>query len=61
LSGKAEPGRLRATGPDDFTACAWDLAVITHERAAWVSHVLSRAEGPDIDAAYLGDQLGGVV
>jgi hypothetical protein len=61
LSSKAEPGGLRATGPDDFTACAWNLAVITHERAAWVRHGLSRAEGPDTDAAYLGDLLGGVV
>jgi hypothetical protein len=56
LSSKEEPGTLRATGPDDFTACAWDLAVIGHERAAWVRHVLARAEGPDIDA-YLCDGL----
>jgi hypothetical protein len=58
LSSKEEPGRLRATGSDDFTACAWDLAVIGHERAAWVRHVLARAQGPDIDA-YLADRLSG--
>lgn len=58
LSSKHDPGRLRATGPDDFTACAWDLAVIGHERAAWVRHVLARADGPDIDA-YLNDRLDG--
>jgi hypothetical protein len=56
LSSKEEPGRLRATGPDDFTACAWDLAVIAHERGAWIRHVLDRAQGPDLDA-YLADQL----
>jgi hypothetical protein len=56
LSTKQEPGRLRATGPDDFTACAWDLAVIGHEREAWVRHVLARTQGPDLDA-YLADQL----
>jgi hypothetical protein len=55
-SGYEEPGRLRASGPDDFTACAWDLVVIGHERTAWVRHVLARAEGPDLDA-YLGDRL----
>jgi hypothetical protein len=56
LSSKEEPGRLRAIGPDDFTACAWDLAVLGHERAAWVRHVLARAQGPDLDA-YLADRL----
>jgi hypothetical protein len=58
LSSKEDPGRLRATGPDDFTACAWDLAVIGHERAAWVRHVLARPAGPDLDA-YLHDRLDG--
>jgi hypothetical protein len=56
LSSNEEPGRLRATGPDDLTACAWDLAVIGHERAAWVRHVLARAPAPDLDA-YLADRL----
>lgn len=60
LSSQEEPGRLRPTGPDDFTACAWDLAVIGHERAAWVRHVLARAQGPDLDA-YLADRLNGDV
>lgn len=56
LSSKEEPGTLRATGPNDFTACTWDLAVIGHERGAWVRHVLARPQGPDLDA-YLADQL----
>lgn len=60
LSSKEEPGRLRATGPNDLTACAWDLAVIGHERAAWVHHVLARAQGPNLDA-YLADWLEGEV
>jgi len=50
LSSKEEPGRLRATGRD-FTACAWDLAVIGHERGAWIRHVLARA-GPLHDPAH---------
>jgi hypothetical protein len=60
LSSHEEPGRLRATGPDDLAMCAWDLAVIGHERAAWVRHVLTRVEGPDLDA-YLGDRLNGEI
>jgi hypothetical protein len=56
LSSKEKPGALLVTGPGDFTACAWDLAVIAHERAAGVRHVLARAQGPDIDA-YLADRL----
>ena len=56
LSSKEEPGSLRGTDADDFTACAWDLAVIGHERGAWVRHVLARPEGPDLDA-YLGDRI----
>jgi hypothetical protein len=59
-STKEEPHSLRLTGPDDFTACAWDLAVIAHERSAWVRHVLARPEGPDLDA-YLDDRLDGQV
>ena len=60
LSSKEEPGRLRATGPEDFTACAWDLAVIGHERAAWIRHILARREGPDL-GAYLADRLSGAM
>jgi hypothetical protein len=56
LSSKNEPSRLRPTGPDDLTACAWDLALIAHERAAWVQHVLARPQGPDLDA-YLATRL----
>jgi prepilin-type processing-associated H-X9-DG protein len=60
LSSNEEPGRLRPTGPDDLAACAWDLAVIGHERTAWVRHVLARAQGPDLDA-YLADRLDGEI
>jgi hypothetical protein len=55
-SSQDEPSRLRPTGPDDFIACTSDLAVIGHERTAWVRHVLARPQGPDVDA-YLEDRL----
>jgi hypothetical protein len=34
--------------------CVWELAVLEHERAAWVRHMLTPAE-PDL-AAYLADR-----
>jgi hypothetical protein len=55
-STKEEPDELRPTGPDDFTACAWDLAVIGYERNAWVRHVLARPDGPHLEG-YLDDLL----
>lgn len=32
------------------TACVWDLAVMGHEREAWVQCVLANDAGPDLDA-----------
>lgn len=32
------------------TGCVWDLAVIEHERQAWVECVLGNDAGPDLDA-----------
>jgi hypothetical protein len=46
---------VEAGGP---TACVWELTVHTHERNAYVRHVLDRADGPD-HAAYLADVLPG--
>ena len=46
-----------ASGPDDGTmACVWELAVMLHERKAWIEHVLSRPSNPDYDA-YLSDTI----
>lgn len=50
------PGELVATGMDALIACAWDLAVIGHERAAWVETVMANPGGPDLDA-YLARTL----
>ncbi|MCA9128057.1 MAG: hypothetical protein KDB22_13270 [Planctomycetales bacterium] len=44
-------------GPGDGSmACVWEMAVLTHERNAWVSHVLSHPMEPDYEA-YLNDSL----
>ena len=42
-----------AGGP---TACVWELAVHSHERDAFVAHVLNPPDGPDY-GAYLADTL----
>jgi len=36
--------------------CVWELAVLWHERNAWVMHVLEKYEHPD-KVAYLNQQL----
>ena len=38
-----------------WVGCVWELAVLEHERSAWVRHILS-AEAPDL-AGYLGDTV----
>lgn len=48
-----EPDRFQPVqGP--FIACVWELQVTTHERGAWMRHVLR--EDPDT-AAYLTDVM----
>jgi hypothetical protein len=44
---------LNTSGP---LACVWDLAVVAHERDAWVRHVLMNPGGPDLDA-YLAQHF----
>lgn len=46
-----------ASGP---AACVWDLAVLAHERQAWVDTVLANPTGPDVEA-YLDRILEGHV
>jgi hypothetical protein len=38
-----------------LAGCVWELAVLEHERAAWVRHMLA-PDQPDLDG-YLGDAL----
>lgn len=39
-----------------ITTCVWEMAVLWHERNAWVKHVLLKNENPDF-IAYLNEQL----
>lgn len=38
------------------TACVWELTIHSHERDAYIRHILDPLTGPDIDA-YLSDVL----
>lgn len=39
-----------------IVTCVWEMAVLWHERNAWVEHVLQKASNPDFNA-YLKDVL----
>ena len=50
-----DPGTLRAS-PYEAQAlmCVWEIEIFTHERAAWIEHVLRKAGDPDF-SAYVND------
>lgn len=58
---KALPGRVdqivRSDNNGSSIACVWDLAVIGHERQAWIDHILG-PETPNVDA-YLNTTMNG--
>lgn len=57
---EASPDRVGELHPIEQTggssACVWDLAVIEHERTAWIECVLANDAGPDLEA-YLARTL----
>jgi len=60
LSTLDEPTQLRPSSADEPAACVWDIAVLAHERSAWIKHVLANQEEPDLDS-YLADTLSGPI
>jgi hypothetical protein len=48
--------RLTAATPADSSVCVWDLHLQSFERAAWIKHVLRKAEAPDFEG-YLAERL----
>lgn len=52
----AGSGRFESLAPSGVAICVWELAVVQHERAAWLRHVLT-PEGRADRAAYLADVL----
>lgn len=52
----AQPEALEYKTPTGLAACTWDLALVGHERDAWVKHVLKGDAAPDL-AGYLLDRM----
>jgi hypothetical protein len=44
--------------PGQAIGCVWELEVTDFERRAWLRHVLTNSQGPDLDA-YIADRFEG--
>lgn len=58
--GRTEPEDFRYVTPTGVAARVWDLHVMDFERSAWVTSVLDRERGPDLDE-YLLQRFSGEV
>jgi hypothetical protein len=56
LSRGSDPDKLTPAEPADSSVCVWDLHLQSFERAAWIKHVLRKAEAPDFEG-YLAEHL----
>jgi hypothetical protein len=41
---------------EGITTCVWEMAVLWHERNAWVKHILTQYDRPNVEG-YLAEQL----
>jgi hypothetical protein len=59
---KDGPGPFELTVPEPTkgTFCVWELGVVNHERAAWISYLRTRRTDADREA-YLADRFSGPV
>lgn len=53
---KLESNAIKLISKNGCVTCVWELAVIWHERNAWVKHILMQAPNPNF-TAYLDAQL----
>jgi hypothetical protein len=51
-----EPGVYKGLSEKGIVACVWELAVLWHERNAWIKHVLKKNDQPDWEG-YVNDFL----
>lgn len=59
-TGRFEPEDFRYVTPTGLCACVWELHVMHFERTAWVTSVLKREGGPDLEE-YLLQRFSGEV
>jgi len=60
VSGKGDETIFESLWPTDVAMCVWEMAILQHERAAWLRHVLTERGEGDIDG-YLADVIEGEV
>jgi len=51
-----KPGTYVGLSENGVVACVWELAVLWHERNAWITHVLKKNDRPDWEG-YVNDFL----
>lgn len=51
---------FRLISDQGLVSCVWEMAILWHERNAWVTHVLQKADSPDFDG-YMSDVLNGKI
>ena len=56
LSRDNDPDQLVPVEPADSSVCVWDLHLQSFERAAWIKHVLCKADAPDFEG-YLAENM----
>jgi hypothetical protein len=56
LSRDNDPEELAPAEAADSSVCVWDLHLQSFERAAWIKHVLGKADMPDF-GGYLAEHL----
>ena len=56
LSRDGERADLSPASDSDPSVCVWDLALQSFERAAWIKHVLLKADAPNF-AGYLSERM----
>lgn len=56
LSAPGVPVEFKRYSDSGIVTCVWELAVLWHERNAWIEHILKKSEYPDFEK-YFEQQL----
>lgn len=52
----ARPSHFELYADKDIITCVWEMAVLWHERNAWIENILKKNKNPDFEG-YLNSQL----
>lgn len=56
LQNSNQPNEFHLISQNGISTCVWEIAVLWHERNAWVKHILTQHKKPDMQS-YLNEQL----